>query len=59
VISETKTYDRPVETGGGILADDMGLGKTLTMLATIVATLKDAASFSEFASFHESGKFDR
>ncbi|KAE8448005.1 hypothetical protein EG329_009928 [Mollisiaceae sp. DMI_Dod_QoI] len=45
VISETKTYDKPVETGGGILADDMGLGKTLTMLANIVATLKDAAAF--------------
>jgi SNF2 family DNA or RNA helicase len=27
------------------LADDMGLGKTLTMLANIVATLKDAATF--------------
>jgi hypothetical protein len=45
VISETKTYDKPIETGGGILADDMGLGKTLTMLANIVATLKDAAAF--------------
>ncbi|KAN0090617.1 SNF2 family N-terminal domain containing protein [Hyaloscypha variabilis] len=45
VISETKTYDKPVETGGGILADDMGLGKTLTMLANLVATLNDAATF--------------
>ncbi|PMD57824.1 uncharacterized protein K444DRAFT_592612 [Hyaloscypha bicolor E] len=47
VISETKTYDKPVETWGGILADDMGLGKTLTMLANIVATLKDAATFQD------------
>jgi len=42
VITENKTYDKPVETGGGTVADDMGLGKTLTMLATIVATLNDS-----------------
>ncbi|RDL38799.1 uncharacterized protein BP5553_03139 [Venustampulla echinocandica] len=45
VITENKTYDKPVETGGGILADDMGLGKTLTMIATIVATLNDSTAF--------------
>jgi SWI/SNF-related matrix-associated actin-dependent regulator of chromatin subfamily A3 len=45
VITENKTYDKPGETGGGIVADDMGLGKTLTMLATIVATLNDSITF--------------
>ena len=47
LISETRSYDKHPETGGGILADDMGLGKTLTILAAVVATIKAAANFQD------------
>ncbi|KAI1412100.1 SNF2 family N-terminal domain-containing protein [Hypoxylon sp. FL1857] len=34
------------ETVGGILADEMGLGKTLTMLASIVDSLRESRAFT-------------
>jgi hypothetical protein len=36
----------------------MGLGKTLTMLATIVATLKDAAAFRSSAASKKRPNWD-
>lgn len=33
------------EIRGGLIADEMGLGKTMVMLATVVGSLKRAASF--------------
>lgn len=36
----------------------MGLGKTLTMLATIVATLKDAAAFKSSAASNSRPNLD-
>ena len=47
VITGSFSSKIPVERVGGILADEMGLGKTLTVLATILRTAKEAASFSE------------
>ncbi|KAL9082305.1 MAG: hypothetical protein Q9165_008920 [Trypethelium subeluteriae] len=35
------------DTLGGILADDMGLGKSLTMIATIVTTMRGAGKSAE------------
>jgi SNF2 family DNA or RNA helicase len=50
VITGCDEPERPIETGGGILADDMGLGKTLTMLAAIVRTTDDANDFANHNS---------
>ncbi|KAI0376440.1 SNF2 family N-terminal domain-containing protein [Hypomontagnella monticulosa] len=44
IITRTSS-NKPEDTAGGILADAMGVGKTLTMIASIVSTLKKAQSF--------------
>jgi SNF2 family DNA or RNA helicase len=47
VITKAKSTERPLETGGGILADEMGMGKSLSVLALITKTLDSADAWQQ------------